>query len=102
MLDVASGATRSRSVPWLLECFHLVWILHSLLVVARRGRLVILSYTLILQVEAVGIKLLILSYTRIPLVLLSLGVFRILLIRYILVLRLHVCLMRSVVAIAKL
>jgi hypothetical protein len=72
------------------------------LVVARRGRLVILSYTLILQVEAAGIKLLILSYTRIPLVLLSLGVFRILLIYNILVLRLHVCLIRFVVAIAKL
>ena len=72
------------------------------MVVARRGRLVIFSYTLILQVEAVGIKLVILSYTRIPLVLLSLGVFRILLICYILVLRLHVCLIRFVVAIAKL
>ena len=119
MLDVASGATRSRSVPWLLECFHLVWILHSLLVVARRVRLVILTYTLIvlvraveirivirtytliLLVRAVEIRIVIRTYTLILLVLLCLDI-RILHIRNILVLRLHVWLMRSVVAIAKL
>ena len=101
MLDVASGATRSRSVPWLLECFHLVWILHSLLVDARRGRLVILTYTLILLVRAVEIRIVLWRYTLILLVLLWLAI-RIQLIRSSLVLRLHVWLMRSDVAIASL
>ena len=106
LLDVASrtnrlrGDTRLRSFYCLLVCFHL-WILQWLLVVARRGRLVILSYTLILQVWAVEIRIVIRTYTLILLVLLCLDI-RILHIHNILVLMLHVCLMRSVVAIARL